>query len=305
MSGVNADSKSTAETPQFLGTENPSPRPGHSLFHVIPAPFERSVSYGGGTARGPQAIIEASKQLEVFDGVDVPLEHGIYTWPAVSAAGETEAALARIEAACSRALSYAAIPVLLGGEHSVTLPAVSAALQSREGGGRLGIVQLDAHGDLRDSYHGDRHSHACVMRRCHDLGVAIHAVGVRALSPDDLSLRREHPGLLSWQDAAEIVPQRIAEVSLPEDFPEDVYLTIDVDGLDPSVISATGTPEPGGLTWYQALALVTSLAARRRIIAFDVVELAPIAGRIADDFAAARLTYQVMGIIARSRAGRK
>lgn len=289
-------------TPQFLGPENPSPRPEAALFHIIPAPVERSVSYGGGTARGPRAILTASEQLEVFDGIDVPLEHGIYTWPAVPAGNDAETAFAAIEEACSRAAGYGAIPVMLGGEHSVTLPAVRAALRSREGADRLGIAQIDAHGDLRDSYQGDRYSHACVIRRCHDLGVPIHALGVRAHSPDDLAMRRAHPESLTWQDAAEIVPAGTSEVRLPDLFPEEVYLTIDVDGLDPSVISATGTPEPGGLAWYQVLSLVASLAARRRIIAFDVVELAPIDGRIADDFAAARLIYQVMGIIARSRA---
>lgn len=305
MSGTPVDSDPAVEQPQFLGCENPSPRPERSLFHVIPAPLERSVSYGRGTGNGPSAILSASEQLEVFDGVDVPLEHGIYTWPAVSTDGDIETVFSGIERACRRAFSYSAVPVLFGGEHAVTLPAVCAALRCSEGAGRLGIVQLDAHGDLRDSYHGDRYSHATVMRRCHDLGVPIHAIGVRALSPEDITLRRQHPGSLTWQDAAEIVPAGGVEVCLPDGFPEDVYLTIDVDGLDPSVISATGTPEPGGLPWYQALALVSSLAARRRVIAFDVVELAPVAGRIADDFAAARLTYQVMGIVGRSRVDRR
>lgn len=283
---------------QFLGCENPDPSAEKALFHVIPAPIERTVSYGAGAARGPRAILEASEQLEVYDGIDVPLQHGIYTRAALSGEEDTETVFDRIQAACARSLTAGAIPVTLGGEHAITLPAVKAALAS----GSLGIVQFDAHGDLRDHYHGDRYSHAAVMRRCHELGVPIHSLGVRALAPDDLEMRRAHPDSISFQDAAEIVPAGIARIELPQGFPEAVYLTIDVDGLDPSVISATGTPEPGGLGWYQTLALITSLARSRRIVAFDLVELAPMAGRHSDDFSAARLVYQVMGIVARSRA---
>ena len=282
---------------QFLGSENPGPDPATALFHVIPVPFERSVSYGVGAARGPGAILEASEQLEVFDGIDVPLRHGIYTWPAVECDGDTRTVFDRVQSACARALAAAAVPVVLGGEHALTLPAVEAAASA----GELGVVQLDAHGDLRDHYHGERYSHASVMRRCYDLGVPIHSLGVRALAPDDREMRHAHPDRLSFQDAADLVPFSVGEVLLPAAFPDRVYLTIDLDGLDPSLVSATGTPEPGGLGWYQTLALVDSLARRRRIVSFDVVELAPVEGRHADDFCAARLVYQVMGIIARRR----
>lgn len=299
---------------RFLGEENPGGAPGdahgdapaRARFHVIPAPIERTVSYGGGTAGGPEAILVASEQMELFDGVDVPLDRGIYTWPPVPAEGDTETVFAVLQEAVARALRVRGamrlgevMPVVLGGEHAITLPCVRAVLEVL--GAPIGIVQFDAHGDLRDRYHDDPFSHASVMRRCLDLGVPIHSVGVRALSPDDRQIRRERPDMVSFQDAIDVVPTAHPTVELPPGFPERVYVTFDVDGLDPSVIGATGTPEPGGLGWYQALSMVTSVAAQRRIVAFDVVELAPVAGRHADDFAAARLVYQMMGIIARSR----
>ncbi|TVQ95830.1 MAG: agmatinase [Spirochaetaceae bacterium] len=292
---------------QFLGEENPGVAPEHARFHVIPAPIERTVSYGGGTARGPEAILVASEQMELFDGVDVPLERGIYTWLPVPADGDTETVFAALQEAVARAMRArgagaglgGTVPVVLGGEHAITLPCVRAVLEVL--GAPIGIVQFDAHGDLRDRYHDDPFSHASVMRRCLDLGVPIHSVGVRALSPDDLQTRRERPDMVSYQDAIDVVPTAHQTVELPPDFPERVYVTFDVDGLDPSVISATGTPEPGGLGWYQALSMVASVAAQRRIVAFDVVELAPVSGHHADDFAAARLVYQMMGIVARSR----
>lgn len=285
---------------QFLGEENPGVAPERARFHVIPAPIERTVSYGGGTARGPEAILVASEQMELFDGMDVPLDRGIFTWPPVPVEGDTQTVFAALQEAVARALRLGEmVPVVLGGEHAITLPCVRAVLEVLDA--PIGIVQFDAHGDLRDRYHDDPYSHASVMRRCLDLGVPIHSVGVRALSPDDLQIRRERPDMVSFQDAIDVVPSGVSAVTLPDDFPELVYLTFDVDGLDPSVISATGTPEPGGLGWYQALSMVTSVAAQRRIVAFDVVELAPVAGRHADDFAAARLVYQIMGIIARSR----
>lgn len=304
--------RAAADQPlQFLGSENPAPAPEGSLFHVVPAPFERSVSYGSGAAAGPEAILQASRQLEVFDGVDVPLSHGIYTWAPLETGGDTAAVFDRLRRACARCLKAGAVPAVLGGEHSVSYPAVQAALAAVRASqtalprdtSALGVVQFDAHGDLRDRYHGNRFSHAAVMRRCHELGVPIHAVGVRALSPDDREMRHNHPATISFQDAIEVVPDGICQIVLPPRFPDAVYLTIDVDGLDPSVISATGTPEPGGLGWYQTLALIESLARVRRIVAFDVVELAPLTGRHADDFSAARLVYQIMGIIARARKG--
>lgn len=302
-----------SDRPRFLTSEQPEVDPGKAFFHVIPAPLESSVSYGGGTARGPEAILEASNYLELWDGRSVPADSGIYTAPAVDCSAGTEAALDGIRAAAGKAFAAGAVPVILGGEHTVTYGALQAAAETY-GSEKVGIVQFDAHGDLRDSYHGDRLSHACVMRRGIDLGFKLFQAGVRSLSLEDIACRKKYR--ISYLDAREaagwnapgngpaspaITPVPVTALTLPDDFPHLVYLTFDVDGLDPSIIPATGTPEPGGLDWYQALAMIESAASSgRKIIGFDVVELAPDASSRSSDYAAARLVYNIMGIIARA-----
>ena len=301
----------------FLGSEFDQTPADAALFHVVPVPFEATVSYGGGTAAGPAAIIAASGQLEVFDGSGTPGEDGIHTREPLNCAGAADLVRERIRLAVAEVLRHtggpaapshgAAIPVMLGGEHAVTEPAVRAAVE-HFGPGKVGLVQLDAHADLRASYEGNAHSHACVARRVHqDLGVPIVQLGVRAISPEELLYRAqfaERSPAITHVDAAELVPRGITTAPIPADFPEYVYLTIDVDGLDPSIMSATGTPVPGGIGWYQALALLESVAAQRRIVAIDVVELAPQSGNHAADYLAADLTYKVMGIVGRSLARR-
>ncbi len=315
---------------RFLESEIEQPEPGAAMFHVIPVPYERTVSYGGGTAAGPAAILEASNQLELFDGHDVPAEGGIYTLSPIDCSGPREEVFTRITAACAEAVGAGAVPVVLGGEHSLSAPAVRGVQQglraapliygrdvgsepSKEASARaaaaagpaLGVVQFDAHADLRAQYEGDPFSHACVMRRLVETGVPLLQLGVRAVSPEEHELRRQlsRAGRLVYQDAAELVPQFVSEVRFPDWFPELVYVTIDVDALDPAVIPATGTPEPGGIDWYQMLSLLNAVSAARRIVALDVVELAPVPGLHLAEFAAARLTYQAMGIVRRRLLG--
>lgn len=299
----------------FLGSEFEDMPASDALFQVIPVPFEATVSYGGGTAAGPSAIIEASHQLEVFDGQGTPGEEGIHTHDAVDCAGAGELVRRRITAAVAQALAQpggptppahgAAIPVLLGGEHAVTEAAVRAAVE-RFGAGNVGMVQIDAHADLRDSYQENAHSHACMARRVHqDLGVPIYQLGVRAISPEEILYRSRFAQADAspriWHiDAAELVPTQRQDLPLPDGFPPYLYLTIDVDGLDPSIMGATGTPVPGGLGWYQTLALITSVARQRAIVGFDLVELAPQPHNHAANFLAADLTYKTMGIVART-----
>lgn len=296
----------------FLGSEITQPAPEEAAFHIIPVPFEHSVSYGGGTARGPAAIIAASQQLEIYDGESVPAEHGIYTQDAVRCDRPREEVFAEISARTQQALSAGAVPVLLGGEHAVSFPALKAVhqhLRSTKPGANIGIVQIDAHSDLRDRYEDDPHSHATVMRRVFDLGVPMLQLGVRAISPEELSLRAQNPDSIYYIDARSLlrptgkaasqsITQRIAP--LLEALPTQVYLTIDVDGLDPALVPATGTPEPGGLGWYDVLEIIDAVAATRTIVAADLVELAPIEGLHASEFVCARLAYQVMGAISRS-----
>lgn len=277
---------------RFLSSEVP-PRPAEqAFFHVIPVPYEATVSYGAGTAAGPEAILAASDQLELFDGEDCPGERGIFTHPPVDCSGPAEAVLDRIAGATRTALDAGGLPVLLGGEHSLTFGPLKAL---KERHGVFGVIQFDAHADLRDRYEGTKWSHACVMRRAvDDLGLPLVQFGNRLFCLEEKQAREAY-GVTAW-DAPVLARHGLPARPLPEDFPDKVFLTFDVDGLDPSVIAETGTPVPGGLGWYQALDLAARVLTGRRLIGFDVVELAPQPGRIASDFAAARLVYALMGL---------
>jgi agmatinase len=280
--------------PPFLASEVPNLPAAECRFHVIPVPFERSVSYGRGTAEGPAAILRASYQLEAFDGHGCPCEQGIWTTAPVECGGTVTAALARVEAAVGAALGLGATPVVLGGEHTVTLGAVRACASSHR---RLGVIQFDAHADLRDSYEGTPYSHACVMRRVSEIGVPFLQIGVRALSPAEAEFRKS-AGIPHFDAEGLAIARTPPARLLPRSFPRDVYVTFDVDALDPGIMPATGTPEPGGLQWWQTMALLRRVTEGRRIVGFDVVELAPVRGLHGPDFTAARLAYNLMGIAA-------
>lgn len=286
---------------RFLASELPELAPEDCLFQVIPVPYEATVSYGGGTGKGPAAILEASSQLEVWTGEANPGAHGVFTWPEVDCTGPGNTVMDAITKATAKALELAdtrnVIPVLLGGEHSITFGALRAF---KERFGEFGVVQFDAHADLRDTYGGSKFSHACVMRRAmDDLGLPLFQLGIRSLSPEEVAYRsaRDIPHLDARDFAAKGGAFWLRDFSgglLPDTFPERVYLTFDVDALDPSIMPATGTPEPGGFAWWDALALVRRCLEGRKCIGFDVNETAPLPGFTAPTFVAARLTYELM-----------
>ncbi|MDO7597371.1 MAG: agmatinase [Pseudomonadota bacterium] len=283
--------------PIFLGSEIDQPAPEKAFFHVLPVPYEKSVSYGGGTALGPKAILKASWQLEQWDGKSKPCDEGIYTCPTINCSVEAEQVIEDIAAATQKIVEQGGMPVVFGGEHTVTY----GVLKGLKAAGieDFGIVQIDAHADLREAYDGDPLSHASVMKRAVDMGIPLYQLGIRAFCEEEMGYREEF-GVL-YQDADELVPNNITSIELPKDFPKKVFFTIDVDGLDPSVFPSTGTPVPGGLGWYQTLSLFESVAQQREIIGFDIMEFAPIKGFHAYDFAAAMLTYKMMGIVQRNR----
>lgn len=282
----------------FLASEYAPVAPHEAAFHIIPAPLEQSVSYGGGTARGPQAILEASQQLEAWDGHSAPGEAGLYTAPAIPCSGPVETVLERIEAAVREALACRACPVLLGGEHTVTLGALRALAATGE---PFGIVQFDAHADLRPSYEGSIYSHACVMHRAvADLGLPLAQFAVRDMSREEADVRQRY-GVIC-HDAEAIARQGLPDNPLPHDFPRRLYISFDVDGFDASLMPATGTPSPGGLFWHQALLILEACLRGRTVAGLDVVELAPIPGLHHADFTAAKLVHALMGFA--QRAGR-
>lgn len=274
----------------FLDSElTASERTQDAFFHVIPVPLERTVSYGAGTKDGPKALIEASNELERLCVGKVPCSKGIFTREPVECSGPLPEVMERISQQTEEVVRQGKIPVTLGGEHSLTYGAVMGVKRALQQ--PIGIVQIDAHADLRDTYQGEKHSHASVMRLLVDEDVSLCQFGVRALCEEEVQRRADKS--VFFVDAEELVTGNVLSVDLPDDFPELVYVSFDVDGIDPSQMPATGTPVPGGLSFYQALHLVENALLGRRCVGLDVVELAP-NGQTAWDFTAAQITYRLM-----------
>ena len=203
---------------------------------------------------------------------------------------------ARVERAVDWILARERLPVILGGEHSITAGAVRAAARRF---GDLSVLQLDAHADMRDSYLDSPYSHACVMRRVREQAPAV-SVGIRSFSEEEAELLRAHPVPIWSPRSFRALGGAWDPLLAP--LTDTVFVTFDLDALDPAVMPATGTPEPGGLDWYEAVDLLRAVAARSRIVGFDVVELAPIPGQVASDFLAARLVYRLIGLALASRS---
>lgn len=281
----------------FGGLDEPFSRYDSAHILIWPIPYEATTTYGRGTARGPQAILDASGHLELYDeeiGGEV-YRLGIHTLPPTSLTGPPEQAIHQLYTRARELLREGKFVCALGGEHAITPPIVRATAEVYP---RLSVLQIDAHSDLRPQYDGTPYSHACVAARLVEMCPVVQ-VGVRSLSVEEAQALVDLPikifyahdivGRTDWIDAA------------IESLSENVYLTIDVDGLDPSLIPATGTPEPGGLSWYETLALLRRLAERRRVVGMDVSELSPIPHLHAPDFTVAKLIYKTLGYIFRHR----
>lgn len=302
--------------PRF-GDEQAPPCPyDKARVAVLPVPYEGTVSYGTGASRGPDAILAASGQLESYDEeLDRDIEAvGIATLPpvviGVDAHGggdpegcQTESEAAPPEVVLERVYRAALPPVregkfllTLGGEHSISQGPLRAYLEARQGK-PFSVLQLDAHADLRQSYQGTPHSHASVMARAHDMGLPLVQVGLRAVCREEREFMRKN-GLeknVFWGHDMPATPDADWLDKVVERLGEEVYITVDVDGLDPSIMPATGTPVPGGMGWRTTLALLRRVASKRRVIGADVMELAPIPGLHAPDFLAARLAQKLIG----------
>jgi agmatinase len=264
---------------------------------IFPIPLEATVSYGGGTAGGPDAIITASTQIELYDrefDSEPALEYGIHTLPALELPPDAEAAVEAIAADVARLAGSGKLVVGLGGEHTVSAGFGRGLLEAL--GGPITVVQIDAHCDLRDSYEGLRYSHACVARRLlENEGVEqVLQLGVRSVCVEEIAFVREHPERVGLWFAEEIHAGSWPEELTARLRGRRVYLTIDVDGLDPSVVPSTGTPEPDGLSWTEALVIVRTVAETAAIAGIDCVELAPVPGLHAPDFAVAKLLYKAI-----------
>jgi agmatinase len=265
-----------------------------AAFVVVPVPYDLTTTYQGGARKGPAAILEASCNMELYDEeLDREIyKSGIHTLPALEAvASGPEGMLERVEQAVSGVLDLGKIPVMLGGEHSITLGAVRA---TRKRYSKLSVLHLDAHADMRESYQGSPFSHACIGRRMRELCPVVQA-GIRSMSIEEAAfIRKRNVPVFS---AAAIYKDRNWVSKVLRHLSKDVFISVDLDALDPSVMPATGTPEPGGLTWHDLLGLIREVCRKRHVVGFDIVELAPIPGMVAPDFLAAKLTYRMMGYI--------
>lgn len=269
--------------------------PATAKFNVIPMPLERTVSYGSGTASGPSAILAASNELERLCAGQEPCIAGICTQSAVDCTGDLPLVMQRLADQTHDAVLANQIPVTLGGEHSLSYGAVSGIIKALNcKPTELGIIQIDAHADLRCAYQNEVHSHASVMHLLASDGVQIAQFGVRALCREEQLSRTSNN--VFFVDAEELVVNNIQQIDLPNDFPKNVYISFDLDGLDPAVMPATGTPVPGGLSFYQSINLVAHAIKSRRVVGMDVVELAPIPNQPGWDFTAAQLVYRLMGL---------
>jgi agmatinase len=259
---------------------------------VLPAPYDFSTTYQPGTRWGPRAILAASQNMELWDEeLGATYAAGIHTLPDLEpTALGPEAMAERVEQAVGWILDRGKLPVMLGGEHSLTAGAVRAAAQRVRG---LSVLQLDAHADMRDRYLDSPYSHACVMRRVREM-VPAASVGIRSMSEEEAKHFDRHPAPVWSTRGFRALGGRWEPIL--KALTDEVYVTFDLDALDPGALPATGTPEPGGLDWYEAVDLLAAVAKRSRIVGFDIVELAPIGGQVASDFLAARLTYRMMGL---------
>ncbi len=257
---------------------------------ILPVPFDGTSTWIKGADRGPGAIIEASANMELYDiesGSEVYLK-GIHTSDPVNEKENPEKMVAEVFSRVTNYLDKGKFPVIIGGEHSVSIGSIQAFAKKFDD---LTVLQIDAHSDLRNEYEGSKNNHACVMSRAREVA-SIVQVGIRALDsgelssidPDRIFYAHRIYGNDDWMEKA---------IGLLSD---NVYITIDLDALDPAIMPSTGTPEPGGMGWYQTLTFVEKVIARKKVAGFDVVELCPSDGNKAPDFLAAKLIYRILSM---------
>lgn len=266
----------------------------HATFVVVPVPYDLTTSYQAGARNGPSAILDASCQMELYDE-ELRRETfltGIHTVsPLEVRAGGPQEMIDTVRIEIAEIISSGKIPVILGGEHSISLGPVQAMKETYPS---LSVLHLDAHADMRNSYQGTPYSHACVGRRISEICLMVQ-VGIRSMSADEAVFIEENTLPVFNPDFLNEDPQWAKTIC--EHLSGDVYLTIDLDVFDPSIMPAVGTPEPGGLYWKDITRLVKEVSNNCKIRGFDIVELSPIPGIVAPDFTAAKLAYRVMGYI--------
>jgi len=257
---------------------------------VLPVPFDKTSSWIKGSDKGPQAIINASRNMELYD-IETDSEvfkKGIHTAKAVKAAN-AQTMVDKVRKKVSTALNNKKFVVILGGEHTVSLGTIQAHAAFFN---NFSILHLDAHSDMRDSYEGDKYSHACIMARAGEITENIVSVGIRSTDSSEFkNINMQNTFYASAiHNSKTWVKQVVRKLS------QNVYITIDLDVFDSSIMPSTGTPEPGGLGWYGVLDLLEIVSKNKNIVGFDVVELCPSKNNMAPDFLAAKLVYKLLSL---------
>jgi agmatinase len=263
---------------------------------VLPVPLESTTTYRPGTRCAPEAITMASSHMELYDeelGVTV-CTIGIHTATEIALMSNPEKSIGIIKDAVKKYLDDDKLVGVIGGEHTVTIGAVQAMHEQYPD---LSVLYLDAHADLRDSYSGTPFSHACVARRLAEMCPVVQ-VGIRSLSEEEVPITNK--GNVTTLFARDLLAGMDVQ-SIVEKLSPNVYVTIDMDVFDPSVVPGVGTPEPGGLDWSQVNAILKAVCESRRVCGFDLVELCPIPGSVVSEYTSARLIYRTIGLIAQSR----
>jgi agmatinase len=273
-----------------------------SSFVVIPFPIDLTTTYVTGTRNGPGAIIEASGHMELFDEENKiePYRAGIFVSTEIPMLTTGPIAMLKeLEKRMKAVMRAGKFPILLGGEHSGTCGAVSALKKKYED---LTILQFDAHADLRDTYLGTQWNHACVGRRIVDFGAKLVQVGVRSISEEEDRFLRKSETVKTFY--ASEVRDNLADVTrgIVSSLSGNVYISIDLDAFDPGIMPAVGTPEPGGLDWFEVVDILRDvMRSDCSIVGFDIMELSPLPGIVAPDFLAAKLCYRMMGWVLAKR----
>ena len=277
----------------FLGLEED---PQRARVVILPAPYDGTTSYFPGTRFGPRRLLEASPYLEFYDEEtqkEIYREVPFLTLPEPELPVDPLEALRALERILAPHLERSLFPVTLGGEHTVSLAPLRLL---RERFPELVVIQIDAHTDLRAQYQGSPYSHACVMRRVLEQGCQIFPVGIRALSREEALFIEEQELKVFWAREVLRNPAQVAEKILEQVGQKPLYVTIDLDGLDPSEVPGVGTPEPGGLRWYDLLDFLR-VVARANVVGFDVVELLPLPHEHRSEFLAAKLVYKFLSYL--------
>lgn len=291
---------STSTSAGFGGLPAEFTDPQSAAIHVLPVPYDMTSSWKKGADRGPAALIAASANMELYD-IPTKMEvyrRGIHTLDPIVEHGPPEVMADRVDAAIDGILKQEKFPVVLGGEHSVSIGAIRAAARHIP---NLTVLQIDAHGDTRESYDGSPFNHACVMARAREW-CSVTQVGIRAIDIEEVE-RLDESRVFFGHDIEEArakaddawINRAIATLD------QNVYITIDLDAFDSSLVPATGTPEPGGLLWREVNELLGRVCRQRRVVGFDVVELLPTEGHWASEFFAAKLVYRVLSMVFASR----